>query len=184
MLNTHTQTTLVYIDDPNSTWRIAARTLLFSFLASCRYLYFFPLFYCSRHKQHHSKQAHIRFIDISRSAPDAMMTLTTRGKKSIISEQLCVKRLPRWMYTVDDLWNLHERPFYHRGREERALSSAFPGWHHGEGGGIPRPWWGLRSSSFRNSDSTAFPRSQPRPYLPFSCFFHALCKKSRAATPS
>lgn len=91
--HTHTHTTLVYTDDPNSTWRIATSTLPFSFLAYGQHLYsFFPFFW--RHKRHHSKQAHIRFIDIFRSARDAMMTLTTHGKKSIISEQICVKRLP------------------------------------------------------------------------------------------
>lgn len=90
MLNTHTH--LVYTDDHNSTWRITTRTLPFSSLAFSQHLYFFPSFFPGATTN--SKQAHIRFIDISRSAPDAMMTLTTHGKKSIISAQFCVKRLP------------------------------------------------------------------------------------------
>ncbi|KAL2289759.1 hypothetical protein FJTKL_01081 [Diaporthe vaccinii] len=152
--NSHTHTTLVYTDDPNSTWRIATSTLPFSFLAYGQHLYSSPPPLFWHHKRHHSKQAHIRFIDIFRSAPDAMMTLTTHGKKK--------RREPCHLhFSAGTL-----------GRVEEG-NRAVP---------LPGPEDTLCWIS--NSNRSALPLSRPRPHLPFSCSFYVLCEKSRSAAPS
>lgn len=143
--HTHTQTTLVYIDDLNSTWRIATRTLPFSFLASGQHLYFFPLFILlAPQTTPNIKQAHIRFIDFPLGTRRDDDAYDTRKEKYHFRTTFVLNAYHDGCTRLTT-YGICMRGRYHRDREERALSSAFLGWHHGEGGGIPRPWWGLRS---------------------------------------
>lgn len=143
MLNTHTHKQL---------WSISTtptrpgesppeRSLLVSW-PQANICIFFPFLFCWRHKQASTHTIHRHLPLCTRRDDDAY---DTRKEKYHFRTTFVLNAYHDGCTRLT-IYGICMRGRYHRDREERALSSAFLGWHHGEGGGIPRPWWGLRSS--------------------------------------